>query len=63
VLPAPVRLLEEDELELLPELELEPHAASPRAATTARSAVLVRMSFFFMRVMLVRPSFGGVSEP
>jgi hypothetical protein len=37
--------LEEDELELLPELELEPHAASPSEAATANTAVLVRMSF------------------
>jgi hypothetical protein len=50
VLPAPVRLLEDEELlpPPLPELELEPHAASPSDAATARSAVLVRISFVFM---------------
>jgi hypothetical protein len=65
VLPAPVRLLEEEtfELELPPELELEPHAASASDAATAKSTELMRMSFFFMRRMLSRPSSGGVSEP
>jgi hypothetical protein len=65
VLPAPVRLLEEEELLLLlPELfELEPHAASPSDAATARSAVLVRMSFFFIGRILASPHSAGVSEP
>jgi predicted secreted protein len=66
VLPAPVRLLEEEELlppPPLPELELEPHAARPSDAATARSAVVVRISFVFMMLMLVRLSALGVSDP
>jgi hypothetical protein len=63
VLPAPVRFLEEDVLELLPDLELEPHAASPSDAATARSAVLVRMSFVCIGRILARLHSAGVSEP
>jgi hypothetical protein len=63
VLPAPVRFLLEDEFELLPDLELEPHAASPSDAATVKSAVLVRMSFVFMVRMLSAPSSSHVSEP
>jgi hypothetical protein len=64
VLPAPVRLLEVEALELpLPDEELEPHAASPSDAAMAKSTVLVRMSFFFIELILVWPPRSGVSEP
>ena len=49
--------------ELVPELELEPHAATPSDAATVKSTVLVRISFFFIQRILVSPRPSGVSEP